>query len=402
MLDPEAVIAGTTAADPPEGQRAPAAAASCAATRRSRAPSSVEGTYEIGMQDQAFLGLEAALAIPDDGGARRRAAHRHAMAARGPQADRGLPRPARRSRCGSCWPASVARSAPARTSRSRSTPACWRCGSGVRCACTTRGPRASSATSTATRRRSGCATTPPPTARSSRSRPASCSTAAPTPRPRRPCCSTRSRTRRARTAARTRSSRVGRSAPTTCRAGRCAASGSSRPASPTSRKLDLLAEACGLDPVEIRVRNAIRTGDRLITGQVLRERGARRALPARDRGVAVPRRADRRHDGDPIRLPGWCGAHGRRPARRARHRIRGGDEEPHVLRGLRRLLDGAMPARRRCRHAQVRHVRGRPGIRHARSPDRPRRARRRRGACSTGSTPRSARPDRRRPRARPG
>ena len=28
----------------------------------------VEGTYEIGMQDQAFLGLEAALAVPDSGG----------------------------------------------------------------------------------------------------------------------------------------------------------------------------------------------------------------------------------------------------------------------------------------------------------------------------------------------
>ena len=28
----------------------------------------VEGTYEIGMQDQAFLGLEAALAFPDPGG----------------------------------------------------------------------------------------------------------------------------------------------------------------------------------------------------------------------------------------------------------------------------------------------------------------------------------------------
>ena len=28
----------------------------------------VEGTYHIGMQDQAFLGLEAALAIPDDDG----------------------------------------------------------------------------------------------------------------------------------------------------------------------------------------------------------------------------------------------------------------------------------------------------------------------------------------------
>ena len=28
----------------------------------------VEGTYEIGMQDQAFLGLEAALAMPDSDG----------------------------------------------------------------------------------------------------------------------------------------------------------------------------------------------------------------------------------------------------------------------------------------------------------------------------------------------
>ena len=28
----------------------------------------VEGTYEIGMHDQAFLGLESALAIPDSGG----------------------------------------------------------------------------------------------------------------------------------------------------------------------------------------------------------------------------------------------------------------------------------------------------------------------------------------------
>lgn len=31
-------------------------------------PIVVEGTYEIGMQDQAFLGLEAALAVPDSGG----------------------------------------------------------------------------------------------------------------------------------------------------------------------------------------------------------------------------------------------------------------------------------------------------------------------------------------------
>ena len=74
-----------------------AISASCAATRRSTGAVVVEGTYEIGMQDQAFLGLEAALAVPDPGRRRRRAARRHPVAARGPQADRRLPRPAARA-----------------------------------------------------------------------------------------------------------------------------------------------------------------------------------------------------------------------------------------------------------------------------------------------------------------
>ena len=34
-------------------------------------------------------------------------------------------------------------------------------------------------------------------------------------------------------------------------------------------QIDKLAAACGLDPVEIRIRNAIETGDPLVTGQVL-------------------------------------------------------------------------------------------------------------------------------------
>src|SRR5918993_5103130 len=67
VLDPEAVIAGATEPIHPRGN----------VLRQQRIvcgdPSItgevvVEGTYEIGMQDQAFLGLEAALAIPDDGG----------------------------------------------------------------------------------------------------------------------------------------------------------------------------------------------------------------------------------------------------------------------------------------------------------------------------------------------
>ena len=73
-------------------------------------------------------------------------------------------------------------------------------------------------------------------------------------------------------------------------------------------QMDRLAAACGLDPVEIRLRNAMVTGDMLITGQVvesvapvarcIRETAA---LPMPDRrrrrstdGAAWRRRADRR------------------------------------------------------------------------------------------------------------
>ena len=72
-------------------------------------------------------------------------------------------------------------------------------------------------------------------------------------------------------------------------------------------QLDKLAEACGLDPVEIRVRNAMATGDRMITGQVLQnvapiERCLREtaALPFPDEPVGG-------HDGDVMRLPGGAG-----------------------------------------------------------------------------------------------
>ncbi|MEO6570801.1 MAG: xanthine dehydrogenase subunit D [Ilumatobacteraceae bacterium] len=67
VLDPEAVIAGDTEPIHPSGN----------VLRHQRivhgdptvqGSVTVEGTYHIGMQDQAFLGLEAALAIPDDGG----------------------------------------------------------------------------------------------------------------------------------------------------------------------------------------------------------------------------------------------------------------------------------------------------------------------------------------------
>jgi CO/xanthine dehydrogenase Mo-binding subunit len=127
-----------------------------------------------------------------------------------------------------------------------------------------------------------------------------------------------------------------------------------------------VAGACGLDPVEIRLRNAMRTGDRLITGQVVEsvapvERCIREtaALPLPDEPIGGV-------DGDPMRLPGGAGRTADALARAPRGRLGRGDQEPHVLRGVRRLLDGALPARRRTGHAQVRHRRGGPGVRHDR------------------------------------
>lgn len=72
-------------------------------------------------------------------------------------------------------------------------------------------------------------------------------------------------------------------------------------------QMDKLAAACGLDPVEIRLRNAMRTGDVMITGQrmdsvapveeCIRETVA---LPFPDEPVGG-------HDGDVMRLPGGAG-----------------------------------------------------------------------------------------------
>ena len=72
-------------------------------------------------------------------------------------------------------------------------------------------------------------------------------------------------------------------------------------------QMDKLAAACGLDPVEVRLRNAMVTGDRLITGQVVDsvapvERCIREtaALPLPDEPVGG-------RDGDPLHLPGGAG-----------------------------------------------------------------------------------------------
>jgi CO/xanthine dehydrogenase Mo-binding subunit len=89
-------------------------------------PVVVEGTYEIGMQDQAFLGLEAAMAMPDPGGA----GVELYIATQWLHEDRkqiagclGLPEAQVRLTL-AAWAAPSAR---VRTSASRSTAACWRC-----------------------------------------------------------------------------------------------------------------------------------------------------------------------------------------------------------------------------------------------------------------------------------
>jgi xanthine dehydrogenase D subunit len=66
LLDAEAAIDGSAPAIHPDGNVIRHQRILCG-DPDATGPIVVEGTYEIGMQDQAFLGLEAALAIPDPG-----------------------------------------------------------------------------------------------------------------------------------------------------------------------------------------------------------------------------------------------------------------------------------------------------------------------------------------------
>ncbi len=116
-------------------------------------------------------------------------------------------------------------------------------------------------------------------------------------------------------------------------------------------------------------------------GAAARERGADGPVPAGDSRAPPPSSRRRRSMAG---APGWRWAHRRRGERAARRRLRAGDQEPDVLRGVRRLVDGAVPAGGRRRHAQARNRGSRSGVRHARRADRPRRARRRRGDARAG------------------
>jgi xanthine dehydrogenase D subunit len=72
-------------------------------------------------------------------------------------------------------------------------------------------------------------------------------------------------------------------------------------------QMDLLAGACGLDPVEIRLRNAMVTGDRLITGQVMESVAPVARCIRETAALPLPTEPVGGVDGDPMRLPGGAG-----------------------------------------------------------------------------------------------
>ena len=362
-----------------------ATSASCAATRRSSATSSSRAPTRSGMQDQAFLGLEAALAMPDPGGA----GVELYVATQWLHEDRtqiaaclGLPdekvrldarrrrrrvrRPRGHQPAGAHLPAGAAHRAAGADARTAATESFL--------GHVHRHPATIWMRHHATRRRRDRQDRGPVRARRRRLRVdvvgRADQRASPTPR--------------ARTSAPNAvvDGYAVRTNHLPCGAMR--GFGVVQACFAHEGQMDRLAAACGLDPVEIRLRNAMETGDRADHRAGRRERGARsRGASARPRRCRCPtcRSAASTATRCGCRAaPGCTADAGAHPARR---RLGRGDQEPDVLRGVRRLLDGPLPARRRRGHAEVRHVRGRPGLRHDRRADRPVDPRRRRGRART-------------------
>ncbi len=141
-------------------------------------------------------------------------------------------------------------------------------------------------------------------------------------------------------------------------------------------QMDKLAAACGLDPVEIRLRNAMATGDRLITGQVVESVAPVARCIRETAALPMPDEPDRRPTtAHPMRLPGGAGLTADRRPRRAAASAGAWRSRtsctPRASTTTRRPV-AAWPHGRG--HAQVRHRRGRPGLRHHRRADRPHRS----------------------------
>ena len=72
-------------------------------------------------------------------------------------------------------------------------------------------------------------------------------------------------------------------------------------------QMDKLAAACGLDPVEIRLLNAMETGDTLITGQTIENVAPVAECIRLTAALALPDTPVGGLDGDPMHLPGGAG-----------------------------------------------------------------------------------------------
>ena len=72
-------------------------------------------------------------------------------------------------------------------------------------------------------------------------------------------------------------------------------------------QMDKLAAACGLDPVEIRLLNAMETGDALITGQVIENVAPVAECIRLTAALPLPDTPVGGRDGDPMHLPGGAG-----------------------------------------------------------------------------------------------
>jgi xanthine dehydrogenase D subunit len=72
-------------------------------------------------------------------------------------------------------------------------------------------------------------------------------------------------------------------------------------------QMDKLAAACAIDPVELRLRNAMQTGDRLITGQVVESVAPVARCIRETAALPMPAEPIGGADGDPLRLPGGAG-----------------------------------------------------------------------------------------------
>ena len=147
-------------------------------------------------------------------------------------------------------------------------------------------------------------------------------------------------------------------------------------------QLDAIAERLGIDPVELRIRNAMSEGSVMPTGQVIDSPAPVAELLRRVAARPLPPPLGA--DADQRLLPGGV-AGSQRGGDPPGRRLRGGHQERRVLRGLRGSLHcpGAIAGRRRGALGRGAHRRrrGRPGTDHRAGTDRPHgtRCRRRRG-----------------------